>query len=58
MGGPFGPKTERENYRMLGAIIETANDGRYFVKLYGPRKTIDKQAAQFKKMIQGVKVVD
>jgi hypothetical protein len=58
MGGPFGPKTERENYRMLGAIIETANDGRYFVKLYGPQKTIDKQAALFKKMIQGVKVVD
>ena len=58
MGGPFGPKTERQNYRMLGAIIETANDGRYFVKLYGPQKTIDKQASDFKKMIQSVKVVD
>ena len=58
MGGPFGPKTERVDYRMLGAIIETANDGRYFVKLYGPKKTIDKQAANFKKMIQSIKVVD
>ena len=58
MGGPFGPKTERKDYRMLGAIIETPNDGRYFVKLYGPQKTIQKQLVDFTKMIESVRVVD
>ena len=58
MGGPFGPKTERKDYRMLGAIVETPNDGRYFVKLYGPQKTIGKQLTDFKKMVESVRVVD
>ena len=39
-GGPFSgqPKVERKNYRMLAAIIETASNGNYFVKFYGPKE--------------------
>lgn len=57
-GGPFaGGKTiERKNYRMLAAIIETEQDGNYFVKLYGPKKTIDKNEKKFVAMIKSVNV--
>ncbi|MEL7500258.1 MAG: hypothetical protein AAFN77_21865 [Planctomycetota bacterium] len=59
-GGPFsgGQKIERPDYRMLAAIIETEMDGNYFVKLYGPKKTIGKHFKRFKKMIDSVKVGD
>lgn len=60
VGGPFSgkPKIERKNYRMLAAIIQTESDGNYFVKLYGPKATIDKNAKHFKSMIQSLKVVE
>jgi hypothetical protein len=56
--GPFtGAKPIlRENYRMLAAIIATEKDGRYFVKLYGPKATIDKNEESFKSMIDSLKV--
>ncbi len=57
-GGPFSgqPKVERENYRMLAAIIQTPASGNYFVKLYGPKATIDKNEEHFKSMIESLKV--
>lgn len=60
-GGPFNPnakKVEREDYRMLAAIIETAENGNYFVKMYGPAATMKKHADGFKKMIKEVELVD
>jgi hypothetical protein len=59
-GGPFSgqPKVERENYRMLAAIIETADTGNYFVKFYGPKATVDKNAEHFKAMIKSLKIVE
>jgi hypothetical protein len=53
--GPFvaGPATERPNYRMLGAIIQT-KQGDYFVKFYGPDKTVTANEPGFKKMIEGL----
>lgn len=52
MGGrPFGPKTPREGYRMLGAIVETGDVGNYFFKLIGPKGSVDPAAEGFKKMI-------
>ncbi len=53
--GPFvpGPATERPNYRMLGAIIQT-KQGDYFVKFYGPAKTVTANEAGFKKMVEGL----
>ena len=57
-GGPFaGGKTiERQDYRMLAAIVQTEKDGNYFVKLYGPNKTITKNEKHFKAMIKSVDV--
>ena len=60
VGGPFSgrPKIKRENYRMMAAIIQTKSDGNYFVKLYGPKATIDKNAKHFKAMIESLDVAD
>lgn len=60
VGGPFSgqPKVERDDYRMLAAIIQTEANGNYFVKLYGPKATIDKNAKHFKSMIDSLKIVD
>ncbi len=59
-GGPFagGQKIEREDYRMLAAIIETEKYGNYFVKLYGPKNTIDQNAAAFKAMIESLQIAE
>ena len=54
---PVRPEfTERKDYRMLAAIIETDGMGNYFVKLYGNKKTIDKHEKQFYAMIDSLKV--
>lgn len=53
--GPFGPTVNRENYRMLAAIIPTKGQGTWFIKLYGPRETIDAAQKQFDTMIAGIK---
>lgn len=52
--GPFAPAVERENYRMLGAIVET-KEGNVFFKFYGPQKTIAKHADAFWAMINSLK---
>ncbi|MEZ6095311.1 MAG: hypothetical protein R3C03_13945 [Pirellulaceae bacterium] len=52
MGGPFGPKTDRDNYRMLAAIVETDSHGNYFFKFYGPEKTVSANEAGFKQMLK------
>lgn len=57
--GPFAPSappTLRENYRMLGAIIETKGMGNHYVKITGPVETVDKLAEGFKKMLKELKV--
>ncbi|MBL9082346.1 MAG: hypothetical protein JNK76_11100 [Planctomycetales bacterium] len=55
--GPFvpGPGTERSGYRMLGAIIQSEGGGDYFVKMYGPEKTMAAAEPGFKAMIEGLK---
>ena len=55
-GGPFGPTTERPGYRMLAAIVNVKDTGQYFLKLYGPAKTITKQEAAFHKFVKSLKV--
>lgn len=54
--GPLGPTTMRKNYRMLGAIIVTDKLGQYFVKAYGPRRTMAKNEAAFRKLVKSLKV--
>jgi hypothetical protein len=55
-GGPFagGRAIERPEYRMLAAIIEVPDQGNYFLKFYGPAKTVGKHADGFRKMIEGM----
>ncbi|MGC3967004.1 MAG: hypothetical protein QM775_06420 [Pirellulales bacterium] len=55
--GPFvpGPATERAGYRMLGAIIQSEGGGDYFVKMYGPEKTMAAAEPGFNAMIEGLK---
>jgi len=57
-GGPFagGKPILRENYRMLGAIIQTKTAGNYFLKLYGPKATIDENEKGFQEMVKSLKV--
>ena len=57
--GPFAPSQApkiRENYRMLGAIIETKGMGNHYVKITGPAETVEKLAEGFKKMLKELKV--
>ena len=55
-GGPFagGKSVDRPNYRMLAAIVETAGQGSYFLKFYGPAATVAKHADGFRTMIEGM----
>src|SRR5690606_27804196 len=55
-GGPFGPKVERTDYRMLGAIIEIEDGPLYFVKFYGPQKVVEANAKDFRKMVRAAKI--
>ena len=54
--GPFGPATPRKNYQMLAAIIVTKESGKYFVKFYGPEKTVAANKKAFRGMIESLKV--
>ena len=51
--GPFAPAVERPGYRMLGAIIE-AGGQLYFVKAYGPAKTMAPRADEFRQFIRSL----
>lgn len=52
--GPFAPAVARPDYRMLAAILPTP-EGTYFLKFYGPKKTVGENQAAFEKMIEGMK---
>ena len=51
--GPFAPGVRRENYRMLGAIVE-GKSGLYFLKFYGPKKTMKAHEVAFQKIIDSI----
>lgn len=54
--GPFGPSIKRDNYRMIGAIVVSQDKGQYFLKIYGPAKTIAAAAPSFYKFVESLKV--
>lgn len=56
-GGPFapGPVKKRENYRMIGAIIETKDSGTIFLKMTGAQATVEPLAEEFKKSLMDLK---
>jgi hypothetical protein len=54
--GMMGPTVTRPGYRMLGAIFQLPNDeGLHFIKCYGPVKTIDAHADEFKAFLKSFK---
>jgi len=53
MGGPFGPKVARPDYRLVGAIVVTGDAGNYFFKLIGPKETVAAHADAFRAMVEG-----
>ncbi|WP_039963206.1 hypothetical protein [Rhodopirellula europaea] len=55
-GGPFsgGRKVQRENYKMMGAILVHPEGRKYFVKMYGPIALIESNRDLFKKMIASI----
>jgi hypothetical protein len=52
--GMMGPAVDRPDYRMLAAIIPTA-EGNYFIKFYGPKKTVSQNENAFHTMIEGLR---
>ena len=58
MGGPFsgGKKVTLDDQRMLAAIIQTPENGNYFVKLVGPAATMKANEGAFEKMIKSAKL--
>jgi predicted metal-dependent enzyme (double-stranded beta helix superfamily) len=56
-GGPFapGPVKKMENHAMIGVILELEGGELVFVKMTGPKKTIDEQRPGVMKMIEGLK---
>jgi hypothetical protein len=52
--GPMAPAVERPKYRMLAAIVATKGLGNYFIKFYGPQRTVADNEAAFVKMIEGL----
>jgi len=51
--GMMGGAEEGKGYRMLGAILDVGGQ-LHFVKCYGPHKTVDAHAAEFRSFIQSV----
>ena len=52
--GPFAPATKKSDYLMLGAIIEMKSGGLYFVKFYGPEKTVAANEKGFEGLLQSL----
>jgi hypothetical protein len=50
-GAMFGPKTPKENYTLLGAIVP-GTDAPVFIKLTGPKDAVAKVTAEFTALIK------
>ncbi len=50
-----GTKSDKANYRLLGAIVETKDTG-YFLKLTGPEKTVSDASKDFDKLVESMKL--
>jgi hypothetical protein len=49
---PFsGTEVKRPGYRMFAAIIASKEQGNYFIKLYGPQRTVTENEKAFSQMI-------
>ncbi len=50
-GMPGGPTTPLENYALLGAILADEQSGDVFVKMTGPKPTVESASTLFQEMI-------
>ena len=57
-GGPFGKKTEREDYVLMGAALETGSGSNVYIKAYGPSKTMEKNHEHLKNLLEKMTVTD
>ena len=57
-GGPMGPKTERDDYVLMGAAIETESGGNVYIKAYGPKKTMESNHKDLKALLDNMKSTD
>lgn len=57
-GSQFVDEPRSPNFRLLGAIIATDKAGTYYVKFYGPEKTVAANEQAFHKMLQSLEVAD
>jgi hypothetical protein len=57
-GRPMGPKTERENYTMMGAAIEVEGGNNVYIKAYGPKKTMEASHDALREMLMSMKTSD
>jgi hypothetical protein len=53
--GPFAPGEQRPGYRMIGAVVPAGNQ-LHFIKAYGPEKTMEQHAAEFRAFLQTLQV--
>ncbi len=52
---PFsGTEVKRPGYRMFAAIVASKDQGNYFIKLYGPLRTVMENEKAFAKMIDSL----
>ena len=56
--GPFqqAPTVKRDNYRLLGAVIETKELGLHFIKVTGPTESVEKLKEGMLKMLKSMEV--
>lgn len=55
-GNEYRDEPTSPNYRMLGAIIATEKLGRYYVKFYGPRRTVAANEKAFQELVDSLKL--
>ena len=55
--GPFAPAEERTGYRMLGAIFDLEGQ-LHFIKCYGPAKTMEARAGEFRSFVQSLQLAE
>lgn len=52
MGGPFAPKTEKDDYTVLGAILPSGGGRLVFLKLKGPSASVAAVKESFNKLVE------
>ena len=55
-GSRFRKEPSGPGFRLLGAVISTQKVGTYYIKFYGPQKTVDENEKDFDKMLKGLEV--